>query len=130
MANKTLFKSLTGRLIPATDAVNEERAPAYALSPKHQLAQYAATGCLNTTFYATADTKLQPELRVSETVAIEVSQQTEGFSFAYLKELFLSSMMEWMAKAGDLSMDEIILGQAGQLRDQMPTSVKSPALSQ
>ncbi|HJP95158.1 MAG TPA: hypothetical protein VJ875_24620 [Pyrinomonadaceae bacterium] len=55
MANKTLFKSLIGKLVPATDAVNEERAPAYALSPKHQLAQYAATGCLNTTFYATAD---------------------------------------------------------------------------
>ncbi|HEX2272051.1 MAG TPA: hypothetical protein VHH35_21090 [Pyrinomonadaceae bacterium] len=54
MANKTLFKSLFGRLIPATDAVNEEHAPAYALSPKHQLAQYAATGCLNSTFYASA----------------------------------------------------------------------------
>ena len=52
MANKTLFKSLIGKLVPATDALNEEHAPAYALSPKHQLAQYAATGCLNTTFYA------------------------------------------------------------------------------
>ncbi len=31
MANKTLFKSLIGKLIPATDAINEERAPAYAL---------------------------------------------------------------------------------------------------
>lgn len=40
MANKTLFKSLVGKLIPATDAINEEHAPAYALSPKHQLAQY------------------------------------------------------------------------------------------
>lgn len=47
MANKTLFKSLIGKLMPATDALNEERAPAYALAPKHQLAQYAATGCLN-----------------------------------------------------------------------------------
>jgi hypothetical protein len=33
MANKILFKSLMGNLIPATDAINEERAPAYALSP-------------------------------------------------------------------------------------------------
>ena len=38
MANKTLFKSLSGKLMPATDALNEERAPSYALSPKHQLA--------------------------------------------------------------------------------------------
>jgi len=58
MANKTLFKSLIGKLIPATDATNEERAPVYALSPKHQLAQYAATGCLNGTFYATAGEQL------------------------------------------------------------------------
>src|ERR1043165_7831866 len=33
MANKTLFKSLIGKLVPATNAINEERAPAYALSP-------------------------------------------------------------------------------------------------
>jgi len=58
MANKTLFKSLIGKLMPATDALNEERAPAYALSPRHQLAQYAATGCLNATFYASADDQL------------------------------------------------------------------------
>jgi 60 kDa SS-A/Ro ribonucleoprotein len=58
MANKTLFKSLVGKLIPQTNAINEERAPAYKLSLKHQLAQYAATGCLNTTFYATADEQL------------------------------------------------------------------------
>ena len=44
MANKILFKLLIGKLMPATDALNEEHAPAYALSPKHQLAQYAATG--------------------------------------------------------------------------------------
>jgi 60 kDa SS-A/Ro ribonucleoprotein len=64
MANKTLFKSLIGKLIPATDALNEERAPAYALSPKHQLAQYVATGCLNTTFYASADQQLAKALEL------------------------------------------------------------------
>lgn len=64
MANKTLFKSLIGKLIPATDAINEERAAAYALSPKHQLAQSAATGCLNTTFYAGADEQLAKVLEL------------------------------------------------------------------
>lgn len=58
MANKNLFKSLVGKLIPATNAINEERAPAYVLSPKHQLSQYAATGCLNRTFYASAEEQL------------------------------------------------------------------------
>jgi len=54
MANKNLFKSLVGRLVPAADARNEENAPAYALTPKQALAQYAATGCLTQTFYAGA----------------------------------------------------------------------------
>jgi 60 kDa SS-A/Ro ribonucleoprotein len=49
MANKNLFKSIVGKLLPVTDAVNEEGAPAYALSAKHALAQYAATGCMNHT---------------------------------------------------------------------------------
>jgi 60 kDa SS-A/Ro ribonucleoprotein len=58
MANKRLFASIVGKLIPKTDALNEAMAPAYAFSPKHALAQYAATGCLNSTFYASADEQL------------------------------------------------------------------------
>ncbi len=50
MANKTLFQTIFGGLIPAPDAINEEQAPAYALTPKQALAQYAATGCFNRTF--------------------------------------------------------------------------------
>ena len=53
MANKNLFRSIVGKLLPKTDACNEERAPAYRFSDKHALAQFAATGCLNSTFYAT-----------------------------------------------------------------------------
>ena len=61
MANKTLFASLrealgnSQALIPQTDTVNSENAPAYALAPKQALAQYAATGCFGRTFYATAE---------------------------------------------------------------------------
>jgi 60 kDa SS-A/Ro ribonucleoprotein len=47
MANKSLFKSMVGKLLPKTDARNEEYAIAYELSPKQKLAQYVATGCLN-----------------------------------------------------------------------------------
>ncbi|HEY0348385.1 MAG TPA: hypothetical protein VGC60_09555 [Pyrinomonadaceae bacterium] len=79
MANKTLFKSLTGRLIPATDAINEERAPAYALSPKHQLAQYAATGCLNTTFYVGADEQLAKVLELCADLDAEFIAKTAVF---------------------------------------------------
>jgi 60 kDa SS-A/Ro ribonucleoprotein len=79
MANKNLFKSLIGKLIPATDVINEERAPAYVLSPKHQLAQYAATGCLNTTFYATADEQLAKVLELCADLEAEFIAKTAVF---------------------------------------------------
>src|ERR1051325_626921 len=79
MANKNLFKSLFGKLIPATDAINEEHAPAYALSPKHQLAQYAATGCLNRTFYATADEQLATVVALCADLDAEFIAKTAVF---------------------------------------------------
>lgn len=57
MANNSLFSSLTSRL-PRADARNEEHAPAYRLTPKHALAQIAATGCFNGAFCASATEQL------------------------------------------------------------------------
>ena len=68
MANKNLFKSLAGKFIPMADAVNEELAPAYAFAPKHRLAQYVATGCLNATFYASAEDQLAKVLELCQDV--------------------------------------------------------------
>jgi hypothetical protein len=42
MADKTLFASLRDAMIPQADTLNSENAPAYALTPKQALAQYAA----------------------------------------------------------------------------------------
>ncbi len=61
MANKTLFASLMSRL-PRATVRNEASGQAYQFAPKHALAQLAATGCFNGTFYATAETQLD-ELR-------------------------------------------------------------------
>jgi len=68
MVNMQLFQTLKGKNIPGTDAVNSAGAPAYALSPRHQLAQYAATGCLNATYYANAETQLASVLALCEQV--------------------------------------------------------------
>ena len=70
-------------------------------------------------YIAAWNKELQPELRLSESFAGKVAQQTEGFSFAHLKELFLSSMMQWMATHQTASMDEIIRGQSDRLRTQI-----------
>ena len=74
MANKTLFGSLRDALIPQTNTVNSENAPAYALEPKQALAQYAATGCFGRTFYATADEQLT---RVLDPLRANARLQTE-----------------------------------------------------
>ena len=79
MANKTLFKSLFGKLMPATDALNEENAPAYALAPKSRLAQYAATGCLNRTFYADAGDQLAQVLELCDQVEPQFIAKTAIF---------------------------------------------------
>lgn len=76
MANKNLFQTLAGKLLPKTDALNEARGHAYAFTPKQQLAQYAATGCLNTTFYADADEQLAKVTELCAGVEPEFIAQT------------------------------------------------------
>jgi len=58
MVNPALFQTPRSRHVPQTDTHNSHGAAAYALTPKHQLAQLAATGCLNSTFYADAAEQL------------------------------------------------------------------------
>ncbi len=66
---------------------------------------------------------LQIELRLTEADALAVAECTDRFSFAYLKELFLSAMMEWI---GDQAADQVsdslgkaLLERAALLREQL-----------
>ncbi len=71
---------------------------------------------------------LAAELRPTEAGLMHVVEATDGFSFSYLKELFLSSMMRWISAPGVAAMDSVLVEQVGALRDQMasasPTSGK------
>lgn len=58
MANKNLFTSSVGSYVRPTDTMNLAGGSAYSLSAKQALAQYVMTGCLNGTFYATAEKQL------------------------------------------------------------------------
>jgi 60 kDa SS-A/Ro ribonucleoprotein len=80
MANKNLFASTTGRMLQRTNAVNEETAPAYALSARHALAQYAATGCLSATFYASAEEQLDRVLGFCEELEPEFIARTAVYA--------------------------------------------------
>ena len=92
MASKNLFKTFAGKLLPKTDALNEHLAPAYALSPKAQLAQYAATGCLNHTFYADADEQLAKVIELCKGLDPEFIAKTaiyareRGFCLLYTSD--------------------------------------------
>ncbi|WP_431510386.1 vWA domain-containing protein [Variovorax sp. DAIF25] len=68
MANLQLFQTLRGALLPQATARNEAGGAAYELSPKHRLAQLAATGCLNNTFYAQAQDQLDAVLALAAQV--------------------------------------------------------------
>ena len=63
--------------------------------------------------------ELQPEMRVTEKSVARVVKETEDFSFAYLKELFVTSMIQWLSSGGSGRMDEVLIGQTALLRKQM-----------
>jgi 60 kDa SS-A/Ro ribonucleoprotein len=69
MVNTQLFSTQRGALAPAANGRNHHGANAYALSPRHQLAQLAATGTLSQTFYAGADDQLDAVLALAREVA-------------------------------------------------------------
>ncbi|MFO0953626.1 MAG: TROVE domain-containing protein [Isosphaeraceae bacterium] len=68
MANKKVFQSATS-VLPRADAVNEAGGRAYGLSPRHALAQIAATGCFNGRFYADGEAQLAELTTLADQVA-------------------------------------------------------------
>lgn len=80
MANKNLFRSAFGRLLPRTDTRNEAGGVAYRFDPRHALAQYALTGCLNGTYYATAGDQLDAVVDLCREVEPEFIARTAVFA--------------------------------------------------
>ena len=66
---------------------------------------------------AVAIKMIRPELARDE--AARVADATEGFSFAYLKELVLSSMMTWISDGRQSSFAAVMEGNAVFLLSQM-----------
>jgi 60 kDa SS-A/Ro ribonucleoprotein len=89
MANKALFQRLFGSAIPKAHATNFEFAPAYKLSPKQTLAQYAATACFNNTFYADAGLQLKGVLEACTAVEPEFIARTAVFArqHSFMKDM-------------------------------------------
>lgn len=80
MANKTLFQTVRGMFAPKTDTINEAGGKAYKLSPKHALAQFAATGCFSNTFYTEAGEQLEKVLKLTEKLDAEFVGKTAVYA--------------------------------------------------
>jgi ATPase family associated with various cellular activities (AAA) len=78
-------------------------------------AQYAAAWNL----------RLDSAMRIADSELATLTAETEGFSFAYLKELFLSAMIRWMKDQKAGAMPEILRSQLVTLRGQMRSDTTS-----
>ena len=86
MANKNLFAK---RGANKANAYNEAGGVAYQLSPQAQLAQLAATGCLNHTYYTTAEDQLSKILELTQDLPAEFIAKTALFARkqAHMKDM-------------------------------------------
>ena len=66
---------------------------------------------------------LRIEMRLTDSEAVAVAERSDRFSFAYMKELFLSAMMEWIGDQTSgrtsASMGEALVERAALLREQL-----------
>jgi SpoVK/Ycf46/Vps4 family AAA+-type ATPase len=66
--------------------------------------------------------RLRPTLRLTDEGRAQIVELTDGFSFAYIQEVFVSSMMRWMATRDAIGILAVASAQAEELRQQMTTS--------
>lgn len=67
---------------------------------------------------------LKDGMRLSDSAITQMAELTDGFSFAYLKELFLSSMIRWMGAMKPGEMEKMMIDQVAGLREQMISDLK------
>lgn len=72
------------------------------------------------------DNKLENSpMRLSNAAIARIAELTDSFSFAYLKELFVSSMMQWMETMAAGTMEKQMISQVPLLKEQMNSSAKA-----
>ena len=89
MVNLNIFKTRKGAEAPKADTQNEAGGLAYTLTPKHQLAQLASTGCMNQTFYASGDAQLTKVLELAKDLDAEYIAKTAIYAReeGYMKDM-------------------------------------------
>lgn len=119
------FATNTGIVILATTNHPEKIDPAILNRPsRFDRKYYFELPAINERFaYITLwNNKLKEAMRLGDADITKIAEITEGFSFAYLKELFLSSMMHWMGTMEVGGMVHTMISQVAVLREQMVES--------
>jgi SpoVK/Ycf46/Vps4 family AAA+-type ATPase len=65
------------------------------------------------------NTSLASELTLDEATVLDIADKSEGFSFAYLRELFLSSSVRWISDGATSPFATVLRAQLDVLREQM-----------
>lgn len=123
------FADASGLLTLATTNHPEQLDPAILERPSRFDRRYAFAlpGPAERARYLGAwNARLDEAMRVSDEEQRALVAATEGFSFAYLKELFLSSMLRWMKARQPGGMAAILRAQLATLSAQMAPSRAAP----
>lgn len=75
-------------------------------------------------YIAAWNDRLDPAMRVTDADLRALVEGTDGFSFAYIKELFLSSMLRWARTRTPGAMGHTLQRQLQELRAQMTTTAR------
>ena len=127
------FSANTGIITLATANYPERLDPAILDRPSRFDRKYhfELPGVLERARYiAKWNASLEKDLQLSEEGIEKLAKSTDEFSFAYIKELFLSGMMQWIDESGARSMDEVLLSLAEPLRAQMKSSLNATPVKQ
>lgn len=80
-------------------------------------------------YLITFGASLDENLRLCDREALEVAELTGEFSFAYLKELYLASIMAWISTGRTATILDVMIGQVEGLRAQMSSAPDEEAMA-
>ena len=119
MANKTLFSSIKSKL-PRADSYNEAGGRAYKFTPKHALAQMAATGCFNGVYYASAQSQLDEMRKLIDQVDDNVflaKLAVYARERAYMKDMPAALLVVLSKRDTELDAPRVRSGRGQRSRD-------------